>query len=372
MTVPDVVPGDAHRDGHHSPLDAAARRINPLPYRPQIDSLRAIAAGLVLTAHYIVPADPYGLGGIGVRLFFVISGFLITGILLQCREAMASGASRSFMLRQFYTRRVLRIFPLYYLIIAVAVIFSLSNVRDAFAWYATYTINVRIGIAGEWEGFSHLWTLAVEEQFYLVWPLVILTLPQRRLQPAIILIIAMGPLSRAILLAVGTNPIMPVVMTPSCFDALGLGSLLALCSGAGKEGTEPALTTTALGLGLAILATVTAFDAMGVMPTASLVFFDLSVALVSMWAVARAARGVTGWFGRVLEFPPLVYMGTISYGLYVYHYVLGELTGWSWRADPLRVAGMTALVVTLAAASWQLFERPINALKRKFPYRAPT
>jgi peptidoglycan/LPS O-acetylase OafA/YrhL len=119
--------------------------------------------------HYI-PTDYLTLGLLAVRLFFVLSGFLITGILLGYRRDEPKTA-----LKRFYSRRILRIFPIYYLTLFVALALQVRPIQQGAIWHLTYTSNFIAPFHPEWMGpASHFWTLAVEEQFYLVWPCIML------------------------------------------------------------------------------------------------------------------------------------------------------------------------------------------------------
>jgi len=139
-------------------------------YCPEIDGLRALAAICVLIGHLY--SLEFGLAGSGVRLFFCISGYLITHILL---SAHASGGTGQ-ILRAFFVRRVLRIFPPYYLALGIALALNAYDIRDTALWHLTFTTNIMLALRGEWEPIitGHLWSLAVEEQFYLLWPAALL------------------------------------------------------------------------------------------------------------------------------------------------------------------------------------------------------
>src|SRR5258708_7747412 len=159
---------------------------------PQLDSIRAFAILVVLIHHFlpvdkIIPTDFITLGLIGVRLFFVLSGFLITGILLRAR-----GEERA--LRQFYYRRVLRIFPIYYLTLIIIFVVS-PYLRSEGAWLAAYATNY-ITPFKSLEPAGHFWTLAVEEQFYLLWPFLMLLAPARYLLKIIVASIVFAVLFR--------------------------------------------------------------------------------------------------------------------------------------------------------------------------------
>ncbi|MBA2528118.1 MAG: acyltransferase, partial [Pyrinomonadaceae bacterium] len=207
-------------------------------YKPQLDSLRAFAVLVVLIGHFAgVPSAIQG-----VQLFFVLSGFLITSILLDCKSQIeGQDASRGFLLREFYIRRFLRIFPPYYALLMGLVLIQLtSGTRTSWGpatsfwqslgFHATYTSNVWFAFTGRWDPWatSHFWSLAIEEQFYLFWPLIVLWVPRRSLWLAATLLIALGPVSRWLMLAHGANKIAFGTLTPAYFDFLGLGAFLAI------------------------------------------------------------------------------------------------------------------------------------------------
>ncbi len=168
-----------------------------------------------------------------------MSGFLITGILLRARKETETGiATRGFALRQFYMRRFLRIFPLYYLALLVAWIASMPCNGDMLPWNLLYLSNVYIVRQGAWPGpMSHLWSLSVEEQFYLVWPWLVLFLPRKAMGPVIASLIVVGVVTKFLMFHFTCTQVGFVTPTICCLDALGAGSLLALLSepGTGRE-----------------------------------------------------------------------------------------------------------------------------------------
>lgn len=347
---------------------------SPLGHRPQIDSLRWFAVLSVITLHFLYTTEATALGLAargGVWLFFVISGFLITRILLECRDA---GGRVGVNLRRFYARRFLRIFPLYYGVLLVIAAFGLPGIRDHIVGFLTYTSNFQFIAQGHWpETAGHFWTLAVEEQFYLVWPLVILTVPRRALLGLVVALALAAPLWRA-WAAVNDWSYFATYLPPiAALDTLGLGSILALGVGWYPERVPSwAAWCGAAGggaLAFAAVAAVAGFDPDGIA-------LDLSITLLAGWLVYNAYVGVSGAPGRVLSFKPFVYLGAISYGIYVFHgfaaYFFSHLG--LHAANTNRVVFflvMTSATIVIAALSWRFFERPVNALKRHFPYDRP-
>src|SRR5665213_1037330 len=171
-------------------------------YMPQLDGLRALAVLAVWFEHWGAPPIPglkyiHELGGLGVFLFFVLSGFLITGILLRGREAIETqGIALREVTRTFYIRRFLRILPVYYVVLFSTAIL-LPNTRRLFWWHFTYTTNLWYGV--HWFDYvpgAHFWSLAVEEQFYLAWPWLVLLTPRRFLMKSMIWIAAISAIYR--------------------------------------------------------------------------------------------------------------------------------------------------------------------------------
>jgi peptidoglycan/LPS O-acetylase OafA/YrhL len=320
----------------------------------QLDGLRGVAVSLVMAFHFIPWIDRYApLGSIGVRLFFVLSGFLITRILLDARSVEPSAA-----LRSFYVRRGLRIFPLFYLVLALAALINIGPVRDTIAWHVSYLTNFYLFDRGNWHGsISHLWSLAVEEQFYLVWPFVVLWLPERRLPVAVTAMVCLAPVSR-LLIGGPMNSVLPL----SCVDSLGAGALLAL------PATRQAMMSAGFLIGGPLTIASLALRAAGYGSPATEVALDFGVSLSAAWFVGRAAKGFTGWIGACLTARPVTYAGTISYGLYLYHgfmpYLLGRyITGFIDMPWMTRSALLTAGTIATAAASWRFFEAPILKYK---------
>ena len=313
-----------------------------------------------------------GGGHHGVRLFFVISGFLITGVLIRLDDAGPRGLARKF--QTFYVRRCLRIWPAYYLCLAIAALIDLDGIRPSLAWHAAFLSNFWFLREGQWipHCAAHLWTLSVEEQFYLFWPVIVLTVRRSRLPIVLAAGIAMAVATRALVWS-PTAPFADIV-TPASFDALGLGGLLAVAKHRGLAHRIPgrALCAAAiLALGAGLLLSFLA------PPMVRFIFVDLALAVAFAALVAAADRGIGGPIGRMLEAWPVVSLGRISYGIYLFHLLLLSLVvnlararGVAIHGGPMLFAGMTALTVLVSAASWLLVERPFATLKRGYPYRA--
>ena len=353
---------------------------------PELDTLRGVAILAVVFYHGFSQCDTTGLPGIahaffaatefgwlGVNLFFVLSGFLITGILLESK-----GTPRYY--KSFYVRRALRILPAYLLLLLLLLLLPrIGIVEGRISWSFVglsliYLSNVTnfFGVAMQ---YGPLWSLAVEEQFYLLWPLLILFLPRKSLVGAIVSAICIGPLFRAGIVLRGGNAWQASVLMPACLDALGMGALVAVLTFIGRDKFKRRLLNASLLLGVALyigVAVAVHFSH----AAAWTVPYGVSVALWSAWLIDGAYSGFGGTMGKVLSFKPAVYLGTISYGVYLIHNfvpdVVNGLFGFTPAHElpmPIRPIIMFLVTVFLASVSWYGFERPINALKRFFPYR---
>jgi peptidoglycan/LPS O-acetylase OafA/YrhL len=357
-------------------------------HMPQLDGLRTLAVGAVMWSHWM---GPYQLGFewglIGVNLFFVLSGFLITGILLESRAAAAGAAGRWFAIRQFCVRRVLRIFPLFYMTLALLALVGVRPIRQTLLWHLCYLSNVYFFRHGAWQlatsNISHFWSLAVEEQFYLVWPYLMIFLPARRLRPVVLGLIVLAPVYRLIMGLVLPENGLAFVLTIGCLDALGIGALLAHAQRSARSSRweAGALARWLLRLGFPAWVAIEVLNRVHLVPGPMLQMRQTFLDMILGWLILNGAKGFKGWFGRFLQWSPMAYLGKISYGLYVFHnltpyavfFLVRDLHApavlltvpWIHRLSLL------ALTISLAALSWHLYEKPLNDLKRFFPYNVP-
>nr|WP_165700476.1 acyltransferase [Alienimonas californiensis] len=354
---------------------------------PQLDGLRAVAV-LAVMIHHWFPAHMlyFDAGNYAVLLFFTLSGFLITGILVRarCETERSEGAKRRQVFKAFYARRALRIFPVYYAAVVILLAFDVGSARSVSLPLVTYTHNLWVGWNHWTPPYGHFWTLAVEEQFYLFWPLVVLLLPRRLAVWIAFTAVAATPFLRG--LAGMNGAAVASVLTTSNLAPLAGGSALALLGRDSALGKR--LTNLAAGLGALVYVplTLTLVFLTVESPGPNGRFFNetiygfrqLSVSAIAVWLVAAAGRGAPGITGRVLQWPPLVYCGTISYGLYIYHSFAPPV--WSHAAlflglpeivstnDWVRWPFLLLLTFFTSAMSWHCFERPINKYKHRYPY----
>src|SRR5579859_3502755 len=361
-----------------------------------LDGMRGVAIVMVLCVHFIGNSPAHtavtreaarlaGYGIWGVDLFFVLSGFLITGLLYDSK-----GSPHYF--RNFYVRRTLRIFPLYYAVLALLFIVlpalpgpypsGLAESERHQAWLWLYASNVYLAIHRAWAlpYVGHFWSLAVEEQFYLVWPIVVLTFGRRALLGVCVAVTAVALGLRVALSYAGAGDVALVVLTPCRFDALCVGGFLALAVRAVGLEVVARAARRSLGplLGLVLLASgwhaARATFADVVLPIrGTLISLTFGALLVTSLA-AKTGSGLS----RLLRSRVMCFVGTRSYGLYVFHGIVAywmvehraALDAWTARlgsgASMAVQACAGALVsILVASASYTLFELPFLRLKSR-------
>ena len=357
-----------------------------------LDGLRAIAISLVFLYHLTpgryphlgLRALPFKLadfGWTGVDLFFVLSGFLITGKLLAAR-----GDEHRF--RDFYTRRSLRIFPLYYAALAfVLIILPLANAKVHMApiesqlpywlYYSNFVkppletdALVRIG---------HFWSLAIEEQFYLVWPTVIFLTSSRRARMICIAIVLAAPLIRYALASTGGSELATYGWTPSHADGLAVGAFLALVYAdeqLRKHALRWSIVAAALSAPLLLWATwrgkITVVNKSLATPEAILLRTLLISAASLLYGAFLVMALEVRALGKVLSGTIMRLLARYSYGMYVFHFMLYPWVDKTF-AFPRNNGGAllffvvaSAISIALAVVSYHAFEAPFIALKSRF------
>lgn len=343
--------------------------VSPIDYRPQIDTLRAIAVGSVMFEHFL-PWQFKQLGLInGVLVFFAISGFLITSILLKYRDTVnTGGASVRSAFATFYARRALRIFPAYYLLLAILFLAGAFATHGGFLFHLTYTSNIWTALNNEWDSITgHFWSLSVEEQFYLVWPLLLLMAPRGALAWMMCAGVVIGIGFRICAQAFDWG--LAIVTLPmSSFDALFAGALLAYARHRKMDALLDILRKHGIW-------TLLAIPLLYVAPQGFRSIFEPTLlALMAAYIIDQCAIGYKGWLGWAFSRPLILYLGKISYGLYLYHYVIRYYVDAAWFeglpfGQYIRALVWTVVTIIVAMASWHLFEKPLNGLKGRFKLR---
>lgn len=363
-----------------------------------LDGIRAIAFFLVFLVH----TDYMNFGWVGVQLFFVLSGFLITGILLDMKQRFPS---LDYFVR-FYGRRFLRIFPLYYfyLLIMLVITIKLSSLGIRIKEMKLYPSQLSYALAYVYNFYyahvsldslslflAHFWSLSVEEQFYIVWPLLIFIVPEKWLKKMFVGVVVAGPLFRLLFTIIyQVHPLkffgngLPHGIYPlplSHIDAFGLGALITY-----YKIPQARKQFWLLLFLIPVVGFVTQYVSTGSIGSLGALGYPFQMengyqfiwgySLLDYWfAVAISAVINENALVRFLEWPPLKYLGKISYGLYVYH--LGII----WFAHRLLENVITTpqpitkflfavleFLVTLIVAtiSFYFLEKPILTLKDKY------
>jgi peptidoglycan/LPS O-acetylase OafA/YrhL len=332
----------------------------------QFDGLRAFAFLAVFTRHVMhVRCTQFG-----VDLFFVLSGFLIT------RNLVGMGAwSRPRAFKVFFYHRVLRIIPPYYLALVCIIATGYLTLGES-PWYFTFTSNIRDSI---WDPIGGpavtMWSICIEEQFYLVWPFVMLLMPKRSLVPIFIAIIVAAPLVRY---GFRDNSDAVYRLTITRMDLLALGALLGFI-----DLRDPAFfrerrvhVMIAGALAVAIFATLAItmpmFEDTTVRP--QFIVFGLagySLVAIACGAILILARTDTGWFRAFLSWGPLRYVGRISYMAYLIHLLVIKLLLEVPMPGPVRAVIALAGTLTFATLSWYFVETPIQKLRLALDVQRP-
>ena len=383
---------------------------------PALDGVRGLAILLVILFHHTlmrqetmfdrVFVNVARLGWTGVDLFFVLSGFLITGLLVDSK-----GGPHYY--RNFYIRRTLRIFPLYYAFLFytlricpwlwpdtdLAGMARRSMEGRSEAWYWLYLSNV---LFARDDTFGHpnlavTWSLAIEEQFYLVWPLIVALTSRRALMWTCGALIGAAFVIRASLVAADVNWIAPYVLPMCRMDALAFGGLVALLMRSeawrSASGRASAITRARIVVGaaavlvLAIWYLEDPFDDDFWTEPLMQTFGFTTLALGYAGAVMLAAGGpADSWIVRFFSLSPLRTLGQYSYALYLFHVPLRRWIrdeyfpvdsfpiwfGSQLPGQALFYVVATAPALALAWASWHLYERQWLKLARHFPYERPS
>jgi peptidoglycan/LPS O-acetylase OafA/YrhL len=363
---------------------------------PTVDGLRGIAILLVLWYHapflfrqlpeFSAQQSPWtmlgvfgkmSLGGwIGVDLFFVISGFLITLILIRVKEGAGS-------LLVFWERRALRIFPLAGLyLVALLVLVRLGDPLDmlpsfdAWPWYAFYLGNIHIAIYG-WQPLALmiLWSLAIEEQFYLVWPFLVRMCSVRQVLWWSIGCIVMTPFVRALTLSTFDYPA-TYVFTFCRLDALAAGAVVAVLYSS-RDWREQIIAScrrlAAPALAVIIITLLVPFSP-SLPQTRPWVFsvFGYSWLAVSFAILLMASLGIQGPIRNLLTSRILTFLGRRCYGLYLWHVLAAGVSITALQSWPVGFYAHVFLwlvtLVIVASGCWLLFEEPILRLKRFLLY----
>jgi peptidoglycan/LPS O-acetylase OafA/YrhL len=409
ITAPERLRDTAAEQPHYraepseKPLEPP-KSVSARAHLPALDGVRGLAIALVMACHFSLGAEPslmldkvfvysFSSGWIGVDLFLVLSGFLITTILLDARD-------RAHYFRNFYIRRTLRIFPLYYAVLIATLVIPVfvwpaamgsqwfDTISARAAWFWTYTTNIDIAFNGGWRVggiLGHFWSLALEEQFYLVWPAVVWLVPVRRLRQVCVGIILAAVVIRLGLRSVNMD-LAAYTLMPARADALAAGAWLAAAVHTGVDLAR--LQRTAWWI------LIVSGGAMTMMFMRQHPLFELAADVqivgysllafggTALIALALNTRGVETPLGRFIGHPTLRFLGKYSYAIYCVH----PLVEYALKRLPIpltvdtfpAVAGSLlpaliaysavafALSTGLALISWHMLEKHFLRLRERF------
>lgn len=346
-----------------------------IKHTPELDSFRAYAAMSVVAAHHLpwelLPLPHLLYGRMGVTAFFVLSGFLITSILLGYAAKVESGASTYYdAWKTFFVRRALRIFPLYFLALALFGL-GLNHFRapgDVW-WHVTYTSNLGQAFFNQnFGGFNHFWSLCVEEQFYMLWPLLILSVGTNRAMLLVQITIAIS-LATTLLFVFNDLDGKQIAYSPVGVNslALGLGAFLACMRS--KAGQLSHFSNYLLGIAVIVFAAASFLPDKTLSGGQQLALHDSAWAYICFYLVyVCTTREI-----RFLRNKATMWLGKISYGIYVYHMLISVFLWYFFNAleldrnaHPYLDASVSIILsISLATVSYYLFEVHFLKLKSK-------
>ena len=328
----------------------------------QLDGWRAFAVLGVMWLHW-APKEWRGWFPFEIGLFFflTLTGFLITRILLRERTAGEESGEkwrrRTYL--HFQKRRMLRILIPCYVAMLFAIVVGAPDIRAHWPAYFGHWSNFHMAFLEKWpSGTAHYWTLALQFQFYLVWPLVVFLAPQRFLAGVMLLCVAAGPLSRAVLAWWHPEIHHSEAVTITALDYFGVGGLLALAINRGMKAGDWRLGLAAASAfaGYAVLYVRGRFD----QPVPG--FCHLQQTLVSVvfaGLISATLKGFDGIIGITLDHPVVQHVGRLSFGLYLFHtpvpLFLGWVLPWLWFpffSGPLLAVRLLAYALTSWGIAW--------------------
>ena len=344
-----------------------------LGYRPALDGLRGVAilAVLAVHTHHSFGWSLLKGGNVGVDIFFVLSGYLITTLLLEEWENTSA-----INLKNFYWRRALRLVPA--LLVLLAALYYLSDLlfsvgeagatRRAMPVAFLYASDFALAFFTIPLGaLQHTWSLAIEEHFYLVWPLLLAAflkrgISKRRLLVMTVVLALASALHRATLHQLGALPVRTYYGIDARADALLIGCATAMFVSWGFVRLESVRALLIPSLILIAVCLVATDYATPVMHLGGFTLLAVATAVV----IINSVLSTSSYSKEILEVGPLVWVGRISYGLYLWHYPVFKATNFLNASWPVKLCVAVVLTVIVTSLSYYLIEQPALSLKRKF------
>jgi peptidoglycan/LPS O-acetylase OafA/YrhL len=327
--------------------------------RSQIDGLRVLAMVGVLYVHYWNERPT--LEFVRVSLFFVVSGFLISHILLSSKDAQSKIG-----IINFYIRRSLRLLPSLFLVLLIAVSFDMDGIRSSLKWHALQGSNLYFMNTEGWKPWivAHLWSLNVVEQFYIFSPLIIIFFSRRSIFLIYTGVFALSIFLRVHCVDLGISPWAKIVLF--VFDPLAAGAILALV----KENRDVQAILTSRLSNVASLAIIFSPFVFGHDFGQSESYRILSIYALSSF-VLSAYVGFGGVVALLLANPVSRFLSRVSYATYIYHMAIWWIIAETWpplyHKGPITFLVMSTSTIVVATLSWHLVEKHFDALKAYFP-----
>ncbi|TWI41937.1 acyltransferase family protein [Mesorhizobium tianshanense] len=327
--------------------------------RAQIDGLRVLAMVGVLYVHYWNERPT--LEFVRVSLFFVVSGFLISHILLSSKDSLSK-----ISIINFYIRRSLRLLPSLFLVLLIAVLFNMDGIRSSVKWHVLQGSNLYFMNTEGWKPWivAHLWSLNVVEQFYILSPIIIMFFSRRSIFLIYAGVFALSIVLRVHCVDLGISPWAKIVLF--VFDPLAAGAILALV----KENRDVQAVLTSRLSNLVSIAIIFSPFVVGHNFGQSESYRILSIYALSS-VVLSAYVGYGGVVALVLANPVARFLSRVSYSTYIYHMAIWWLIAENWptlyHKGPITFFAMSTSTIIVATLSWHLVEKHFDALKVFFP-----
>jgi len=338
-----------------------------------LDGIRGAAILLVMFHHFGVhPTGAWSWmdwGPIAPSVFFVLSGYLITLSLSRIHAGWtAAGRPNGWDMLHFHVRRLVRLAPAFYVLLVVGVILGWREFREEFVWHASFMTNWQMALYDHWpDRLSHLWSLSLQEEFYLLWPL-ILFLPMRFLPWAFLVTFAGAAAFRAWCIHSGVSDMFRWFMLPGSLDNFAAGGLVAWMISQNRAGFLVSPRGRWIGGVVAIGGWIISRYLRDLYGTGNLALalVESFESILFAWLLLMLLQVRQSVVHRVFNIRPLVFLGRISYGLYLWHVMVfcllaPVLTNWGLsNTERPFVVGLiiTAACVGVAAISWKWLEEP--------------
>lgn len=334
-----------------------------------LDGLRGFAVLFVMVHHFGLHLPSWiDWGPVAPNIFFLLSGYLITHSLMKMQSDPQAG-----QLFNFHIRRLVRLLPALYAMLAVGWLTGLSEFRDGWTWHVTFLTNVQMTIQDDWSGMaSHLWSLSTQEQFYILWP-IILFIPARWLLPALLTALVGATAFRLSCLHLGTTDFFRWFLLPGSLDAFAAGGIVAWIARTRKGGVivPPRWRWVFLGVLLGSWWLARTLRIEYGLNRLNVAFIDTLETLVFSGLLIELLQYQGSLLSRAFSNRPLCFLGRISYGLYLWHmlilFSIGPLLeNWGWDAYPyLRSGALIVSSIVIAWISWVLLEQPFIEIGRR-------